>query len=129
MKNCSHFIGNPLFYIMVLCACKVHFWQLRRKLFAMSMIIFFSKLDFCEKKEKTSEKTYQVCSLETQNAILSPVQKRSSKVTFFSDLNHKMMRKRYCSEKFVLFSRWFSSFDGRAELFQQMSGTFFSFRD
>ena len=111
---------------MIFCAGKVHFWQLRRKVFAMSMKILFSKTEICEKNEKKRRrKIYQVCALETQNAILSAVQKRSSKVIIFSDLNHKMMRKRYCSEKFVLFSRWCCSSDGRAELFQQISGTFF----
>ena len=124
-KTVKHFIGNPIFHIMIVCAGKVHFWQLRWKLLAISMAILFSKLEVCEKRKKLRKKIIRFVLWRAKNAILSPVQKKSSKVTFFSDLNHKMMRKRYCSQKFVLFSRWFSSSDGRAELFQQMSGTFF----
>ena len=43
------YIGNTIFQIMVACAGKVHFWQLRWKLLAISMTILFSKLEVCEK--------------------------------------------------------------------------------
>ena len=95
--------AKPIFHQMIICTRNKHFWRLRQKFCITKLKRFFQISKKMKKNENWLEKQYQFCTLETQNAVLSTVQKKFDKSRKFFHSRSQNDLKKSCSSRKSLF--------------------------